>query len=294
MGAFMSANKMFVACALAAALGGCGLYVPEKNLVQEEVPEKEKGLISPEGRYENNLIALIKCETGQGLLKAYQAFPLPWLKSWGTAVTLTITALEQSSASPGVSSINPLGIPSSMQSFTAVFGATGSANATRTETIQFTYPNTQLMDFARQNITPGTSDCHQSAHLNGPGIEGDLKIGDFIYDKTVVAAFGNATTREPTLPLYNTFTEEITFVAAFGGNFTPTWKMIRWSADTSANLLSATRTKTNDLIITMGPIQTPIQRNVPVQLSSAAQSQHNARVQGSATATSSQSQTPTH
>ena len=281
-------------CALAATLGGCGLYVPEKNLIQEEVPANEKGLISPEGRYESNLVGLIKCETGKGLLEAYDAFHLPWLKSWGTAVTLTITAEEQSSANPGISSINPIAPATSMQSFTAAFGATGSANATRTETIQFTYPNDFLINYARKNIRPGTSDCHESARVNGPGIEGDLKIADFIYDKTVVAATGNAAPRNRLLPLYNTFTEEITFVAAFGGNFTPTWKLTRLSANTSGNLLSATRTKTNDLIITLGPLQTPIKPTLPVQLSQSAQNQHNARVQGSATASSGQAQTPTH
>lgn len=278
---------------LAAALGGCGLFVPEKNLIQG-TPLDEK--VSPEGGYENNLVGLIKCETGQGLLKAYQAWKLPWLESWGTAVTLTITAEEQSSANPGVSSINPIAPAASMQSFTAAFGATGSANATRTETIQFTYPNTDLMHFARINHrSDGTLvDCHESAHLNGPGIEGDLKIADFIYDKAVVAYFGNATSRNPRLPLYNTFSEEITFVAAFGGNFTPTWKLTRLSADTSGNLLSATRTKTNDLIITLGPLQNKVYKYSPVQLVQSAQNQHNARVQGGATATSTQAQTPTH
>jgi hypothetical protein len=78
-GRSVSAIRIFVACVLAATLGGCGLYVPEKNLIQEIPPDK---LISPEGAYENKLVGLIRCETAQGLLNAYQAFHLPWLETW--------------------------------------------------------------------------------------------------------------------------------------------------------------------------------------------------------------------
>jgi hypothetical protein len=140
-------------------------------------------------------------------------------------------------------------------------------------------------------------------------IDSDLKIWEFIYDKAVIASSINASafvpvtkvenvvdkngkpvldkngkpktkavvlgyTRHPSWPLYNTFTENITFTATFGGNVTPTWKLARVSANSSGTFLSATRTNTNQLTITMGPIQYQASATQPAQLSSGAQAQH--------------------
>jgi hypothetical protein len=135
----------------------------------------------------------------------------------------------------------------------------------------------------------------------GVMIDSDLKIWDFIYDKAVIASNLNASayapiqekdgmklvdgkkvpvfktvgyTRHPSWPLYNTFTENITFTATLGGTITPTWKLARVSANTSGSLLSATRTNTNQLTITMGPIQTQASATTPAKLTAGAQTQH--------------------
>jgi hypothetical protein len=93
---------------------------------------------------------------------------------------------------------------------------------------------------------------------------------------------------------FNTFTEEITFVAAYGGSFTPTWKLARISANASSNLIIGQRTNTNDLIITLGPVKTKDNAGhnldttgrIPVQLEDYAVNQHQARVQAAAIAVS--------
>ena len=129
-------------------------------------------------------------------------------------------------------------------------------------------------------------------------IDGDLRIWEFIYDKAFVAGASNATTwspvkidtgekdkkgkpiytteygRHPNWPLYNTVTENISFVASFSGNVTPTWKLARVAANSTGNFLSATRTNTNQLTITMGPIQSPGSPTSPPQLKQGAQTQH--------------------
>jgi hypothetical protein len=46
---------------------------------------------------------------------------------------------------------------------------------------------------------------------------------------------------------------EFKFVIISSGNVTPTWKLIQWSANTSGTLFSMGRTRTHDLIITVGP-----------------------------------------
>jgi len=112
-------------------------------------------------------------------------------------------------------------------------------------------------------------------------IDGDLKIREFIFDKSVVAAAGNGQW-DITQPPFNSWTAEITFVSAYGGSVTPTWKLARLSANTSSNLLIAERTNTNDLIITLGPLQSDdeARKNPPfsaLQLTASAMNQHNVR-----------------
>jgi hypothetical protein len=51
----------------------------------------------------------------------------------------------------------------------------------------------------------------------------------------------------------DTMSYEIKFVIVSNGNITPTWKLINVSANTSGNFFSAGRTRTHDLIITIGP-----------------------------------------
>jgi hypothetical protein len=51
----------------------------------------------------------------------------------------------------------------------------------------------------------------------------------------------------------DTITYEVKFVIVSTGSVTPTWKLIRVSANTSGNLFSTGRTRTHDLIITLGP-----------------------------------------
>ena len=46
---------------------------------------------------------------------------------------------------------------------------------------------------------------------------------------------------------------EITFVIIYGGNVTPSWKLVRVSANQGSTLFSAQRSKTQDLTISMGP-----------------------------------------
>ena len=163
----MSTARVFVPCAIAIILGGCGLFVPEKYIVPDTV---DSNGISSGGAYENKLVEHIRCETAYGIRKAYKEFGLPWLKSWGTSITLTITAQDQSSLNPGVSFINPIGAAASAQSFVTGLGATGSANATRTETIQFSYANSDLLKYADANIRPdGTLPCDE--YINGGDLE---------------------------------------------------------------------------------------------------------------------------
>jgi hypothetical protein len=280
------------------ALAGCGLYTPDKDPFTVDAPSAFG--TTKQGNYESGIVNHVTCEIAQGLSEA-KRLNLPWLDKWGTTVTQTITAVDQSGLAPGISAITPFhnvvfpfatgGNVVSPQSFSLNFGGTASANALRTETIQYTFRNEDILLYA----DPQSCASKQS----GVMIDGDLKIREFIYDKATIAALGNASlvVRGPSrlqpwqLPVFNTFTEEITFVAAYGGSFTPTWKLARLSANAGSNLVIAERTNTNDLIITLGPLKEPQPKDSPVQLIDAAMNQHNTRVQANAIAVSIQGQT---
>jgi hypothetical protein len=281
------------------AVAGCGVYTPAKDPFTDDAPSASG--TTKQGNYESGIVNHVTCEIAQGLDEA-RRLSLPWLDKWGTTVTQTITVEDQTGLAPGISLITPLqniifpfpaGFPGggnvvNPQSFSLSFGGTASANGLRTETIQYTFRNKDILRYT----DPRTCVSEQP----GVMIDGDLKIREFIYDKATIAALGNASLVGSgplawQLPVFNTFTEEITFVAAYGGSFTPTWKLARISANTSSNLVVAERTNTNDLIITLGPLDPKQPANSPVQLISAAMNQHNARVQAAAIAVSIQGQT---
>jgi hypothetical protein len=270
-----------------ALIGGCGLNTPAKDLLSEDITDNE-GLTS-QGAYENSIVIHVTCEIAQGLRESVRP-DLPWLEKWGTTVTQTITVGDQGGLSPGFSFINPLqnavlhfpnGNVVSPQSFAFSFGIAASANALRTETIQYTFRNEDIL-----RVTEGS--CKKPA--TGVLIDGDLRIREFIHDKATVAALGNSSLGlgGAYATAFNTFTEEITFTATLGGTLTPTWKLGRFTANSSSNLLIAQRINTNDLIITLGPLDQKASKKGPVQLITSAMNQHNARVQAAAIAVATQ------
>jgi hypothetical protein len=290
----MFTARATVACVFAVTLSGCGLLVPEKDILHSDYPDNPQG-ISDEAKYEDMIVRHLACEIASGIWEATENpyFNASWLKShkWGTAVTLTITAEDQSALNPGVSFTNPL---PSTQSFTLGLGASGSANTTRTETIQFTYINDDLWAFARLNAKSNGGHVPCDSYQKGLMVDSDLKIAQFINDKVAIGSLGNGSSAYRGWYPFNTFTENLSFVASFGGNVTPTWKLTKFAANSSGTFLSATRTKTNQLTITIGPIGTYASEYGPTQLSSAAQAQHNTQTSAGAISTAITNQSAGH
>lgn len=235
-GAKMSRN-LAPALSLAAAisLGGCGLYVPE---MQEwyEPPENQKIT-------ENTIINHIKCELHKGTEAALDKYRVPakrvgndvdWFKSWLATVTLKLSVEEGSSLNPGVSWVRSL---SDLTSFSLSGGVSGSSEATRTETIAFTYPLSGLL--ARGKITKPCEDA------GTPLIMGDLKIGQFI-DKKIFLTTVPGTVIGP----YSAFSYEVSFVVVYGGSVTPRWNLIDVTVNPGAPLTAAARSRKHAVTIT--------------------------------------------
>jgi hypothetical protein len=169
-------------------VAGCGLKTPDKDPFTSDAINANNG--TRQASYENDIVDHVTCEIAQALALA-QRRQVTWLDDWGTTVTLSMTMEDQTGLAPGVSTIQPLqnvvfpfpvgGNVISPQSFSSNFGGTASVNALRTETIQFTFRNKVARAYSR---------CNGSR--SGVLIDGDLKIREFIYDKTVVASLGNS------------------------------------------------------------------------------------------------------
>jgi hypothetical protein len=275
---------------LPAALSGCGFFVPEKEIFPQGKYDQ--------GNFESTIVKNIKCELHRGVQTALDELGESprsrFLKDWGAQVQLKITADEMSGLTPGATLTTPLensvkvfpvgGNVVSPQSVSLGLGLSGTAHATRVETISFTYSFQDLLAEGRRGP------CN---YENGVMIQSDLKIGQFIYDKMLIATDPGAAAAfiSKKASPFTVFSDQITFVASFGGSVTPTWKFARVSVDPTGTLFNATRTRTHDVLITLGPAKqaTP---NSPAVLSTAAQAVHNANLIGSATGTGVKSQMP--
>lgn len=285
-------TALLAALALA-PLTACGTLVPGKHLLSTDTrvndPTKPDFGQSSEGRAEANIIANIRCEIQNGIYAASQIkhdgkYNVPYLYStWGTQVTLNLTWEEQSSFTPGISIKRPL---SNSQSKAIGVGGSASAHATRKETVTFLFANADLYASARDWLDKSKTlpDC--KGRETGTMIDSDLKIADFIVDKATLASTGISSTNDPSEPPFSTFQEDITFVGAYGFDFTPTWTLTRFSANGDGKLVGAIRTTTGDVLITLGPLA-PDPANPGHylhKLGELAQAQHIAAIGGGATA----------
>jgi hypothetical protein len=212
---------------------------------------------------------------------------LSWLDTWAAQVTLTLTIDEKSALNPGVAFNTPM-IPAvtsfpgkitvtTPQSYSLGLGGTFSTDATRKETLSWFIDFSKFTDKASLKKAKLVKDrleqaaketgansiipCNQE---NGIFIQSDLKLREWIYDVMLptfvqsrgVPDYANALKTEAKKSKKDVISHEITFVIIDSGNITPSWKLVRVSTNQgSLPLLSAQRSRTQDLLITMGPPQ---------------------------------------
>jgi hypothetical protein len=191
-----------------------------------------------------------------------------------------LTVDEKGGLSPGFSLAEPFSLPNKGQSFSLSGGINGSSDITRKETIGFTFSVPKL-------LAEGTID-QKCANENGIFTHSDLKIADFVQVKSNLAKIPG-TIEGP----FTAFTYQTTFIIAYGGNITPTWKLVRFTANPGGNFFSTSRSKTNDLIITFAQLtpppppasgMQPAATAVQPQISQTGQDQHSAALIGNAIA----------
>ena len=252
-------------------LSGCGLFVPQPHEFYE--PGNSDAI------FLNTIVNNIKCELKKG---AYEALAYlgnnpeaAWLRQWGAKVDLTFTTGETGEFNPSVVLTPP-------SPFFFSFNIDSSAHATRVEEVAFTYAFQELLNGITSSNAPKKCD-----NENGILIQSDLDIADFIFKNVFITTIPD-TTPDVTKTFFETLQYIVTFVASYGANATPTWIFKHVKVDTLGTLLTASRSKTSNLIITFSRVS-PAGPAAPAQLFPEGLMVHNAALIGQAVGTANQS-----
>jgi hypothetical protein len=241
---------------IAASLGGCGTYVPE---IQDFPATRAQGSLLV-----NAIVTSVHCEVANAIkyvidqdrrAAALNGKPsAAWLNQWGAQITLTLTTEEKST-------LNPTAVwtpPSPLTSiFTLAGTATMSADATRTETLNFYHTVPEL--YRRAPCATGVQPPIPATSLL---IQSDLKLRDWLVAQVVPVGTGEV---DQPVSSSNAFgqkvlTHEVKFEVATTGGLNPAWILTTATIGQNGTLLTGSRDRIHDLLITLGPID-PSQKN---------------------------------
>jgi len=258
--------KMLLTVFAFGLLGGCGgTQVPE---IQEFWGDANDTAIKV-----NAIAGQVKCELSEAVRsliandkKLADERHIPrqtkWLETWYAQVALILTIDEKTALSPGLSLTTPFenaitrfpnGNVTTPQSFSLGLGGTLSADATRIDKLNYFYVLSDFLDEGPKNLS-----CIPIRNDKGDlFLQSDLKLREWLY----IAALPKFTgiVEYPAAVVQgqqNVISHEVKFEIISSGNITPTWKLVRVSANTGASpLFGTSRDRTQDLIITLGPAQ---------------------------------------
>ena len=257
---------------IAFGLSGCGLYTPD---VQEfwgspgDAAYKKRAVIAQVTcEVQNALQILIKND--QRRQKGIGQPPrLDFLyKNWGIDILMVLTIDEKSTLAPSVSFNTPVQnatkffsrtvTTSTPQSFSTTFGGQLSSEGYRQEKVHIFFKVADLtgkLEGIKSVETLGEHKCPYYPANATLFVQSDLKIYDWLNSMLGSQEIGqiDLNAKDP-LTKDGVLSDEIRFEIVSMGNINPTWKLIDISANMgSAPLYNASRDRTQDLTITLGP-----------------------------------------
>lgn len=264
-------------CLVLIELSACGTRVPE---IQEFWGGPDDTQIRV-----NAIAGQVDCELREGirwLLSRDSNHKLDFLKGWGAQAQLILTVDERTAVSPGLTFISPF--VNSSQTVSGGFGGTFSADATRIDKVTYFYILGQYVGSPPLTV-PGHPhrpiSCVPTAEDHGTFfVYSDLKLRQWLSDALVVKFTGTGDVANGGTANKQVISHEVKFDILSDGNVTPTWKLVRLSANTGSPFFDARRDRTQDLIITLGPVETSngLTSLAPVAQSSAVASEFGASV----------------
>jgi len=265
--------QRFAAVLVALLLVGCGTYVPSLEEFAAD-PTAEAQLVQA-------ILTNIKCELRDAIYTfdhpdPASSFTRPtptYIDKWGVITNLALTIAEKSAANP-TAELLPVSPASAV--FTATLGVSGSAEATRTDKIQ------SFITIAELRALNQRGKCDPRLRGGPFLLQNDLKLSHWL----TAALVGNATgvvNFSTFTPKDSVLTHDVKFEIVTSGDLTPQWKLVRANINTNGTFLSATRDRTHQLTLTLGPTDEKFITKPSRQLSDAALTQ----AIGNAVATSS-------
>src|SRR5450432_985163 len=230
----MPAKRRAIPALLSAMmLTGCGVLVPQIRDFPANTSEAQNNLlvqaivVSVHCELEDAVTSVINADANTA--KANGFFYAQFLRKWGAQVALTLQMEEKSIASP-----NGVFLPASP--LTSVFslsgGLSGTADATRTDKVNFYYKVSELY------LGRGRK-CDRD--VNPPAdsllIQSDLKLREWLDAMINGVASGVVTS----VGKQNVLSHQITFEVITSGNITPAWKLVRGTINQSGSFLTASR-----------------------------------------------------
>jgi hypothetical protein len=255
---FARLDKIKWSLALCGILGACGTYVPE---IQEFPGSSVDGQLLVK-----EIVRNVHCEVKRAVTYVIDqdkklaklnggARLAPWLENnWGVTIQLTLTIDEKGSVNPNLKyTPNP-----ATALFTLGAGGAASSEATRIDTLYSFYTVKDLYSLPK-NCAPANP--AQGSFL----LESDLKLRQWLVDTVLTSATGDV--NYPSKidgPLKDdVISHEVKFEVDTSGSITPTWTLTLVTINPDAPFLTASRNRTHDLIITLGPTDQASKRAGP-------------------------------
>ena len=274
----MKFSRALLITVISGACGGCGLSV-------SEIPEVwDRAEPFAAAHLEMQIKRAVFCELRKGALLARQLNSnrllydskvvstdedIPFPDSWGAQVTLTLTADEKSSLTPGVTFRDP-GQPSRVfgqtiaQSFSLGVGSNASSQNVRYDKFFAYYTSHDLIQGAG-----GDDICEKPPRTLGPPSSSSpfveasgLGLARWLPGAIAVVDFQRSSRASetgigPPLGTAGSFASDVAtysnkFTIITSGNVSPTWSLVRVSTPTTP-LFDLNRTRTHELIVTVGP-----------------------------------------
>ena len=226
-------------------VAGCGTYVP----AIQEIPGADSE------RLVQAIVGSIKCEIKDAVvwlinddrtnaLLYKQPRTTDWLLDWGAQVQVTLQVNEQSA-------ISPSGLYFPMNIFFLNGGANLSSSATRIDILNYYYTVPEMYGSGKYC----TETLKMNNRTNYPTgsllIQSDLKVKEWLSDVVRGLATDNISFANKNAK--NAISHEVKFEIITSGNITPMWKLVHATINPNSPLLSASRDRTHDLLITFGP-----------------------------------------
>jgi hypothetical protein len=231
---------------LGCSLAGCGTYLPVMDLRHSD-PARFNDFV-------RDVAIHVRCELRRAVKANTDGNPerLALLDRWAAKIALNMKVIDEGTVNPSFSGYN---VPMSF-----VLAGTGSYRADATREMTITYFLTLHELITEDTAAPDLDErrlpipCN-TANDGGAPIGGDLGI-----EQTLESAFRTSDTKYIASDVikggpFDTITHHVNFTVVAGATATPTWKLVRVSADTSGTLLGANRTTYDDLLITLGPTE---------------------------------------